>query len=393
MTGVRRVAISPPLACSEIRLLLQLGVADGELLVREAVPQMLAVGGPAAKLGALLEDWLAARPGERLRRRDAAIVALAAFCEPGSDNQLAKQIRPMVLRYESARWPRERVLNAAPIAHGAQGAALFALMRASLPWGAPGDRTIRNALAAADSWQNGPLSIANEQAEASTVPQSERNRKMNAAPKSLDFEVVAALARQPATQKLLADERTRVVAERKARVERIHVLDAKGAVAWPAGQAAIQAAVAKVRDAERALRQANDALAKANLDSVLSTHAHTVARQAEETALIASADMATIEAWKSEMIDEHTALCRPGIVATGTSTERSEVTKREVRHHLTSNSASIRARLKAVLEAYHAADLLALEPDQARLPQIIAEIRSSLPQIEETTITIEVKRG
>jgi len=355
---------------------------DGVERLRRALPQMLAIGGDVAWVGAQLDAWLAARPDERLNRRDAAIEALASFCEPGSTRRIADQVLAKLRRYETTRWRRERELTAAPLAHGAEGAALFALMRASGATGSPGDRTIRSALAAARVGQKLTVSVAHETSHPSSVTKSKRNRKMNVATKPAEFEALAALARQPATIKLLEDDRAKTIAERRARVDRIKALDAKSEIEWPQGQRAIAAAALKVREAERRLREANDELAAANAAASNASHSHTTARQGEEAALIAGADIATIDAWKRELLAEFDAMQRPGAIVYGESVDRHPVTRKEIRRGF-SNVASVRARMAAVRAALEAADLLKLEPDQRRLPAIIAEALASLPKVDQ----------
>jgi hypothetical protein len=204
---------------------------------------------------------------------------------------------------------------------------------------------------------------------------------MNAAAKTSEFEALAALAHQPSTQKLVAEDHARIVAERQARVDRIAALDAQAEVAWPKAQTAVTTASAKVREAERRLREANEALAAANAADSTASYAYTRARQAEEAALIAGADTVTIEAWQRELLDEFDRLRRPGVVIAGETIERHPVTRKAIRRGF-SNAASVRARLLALRDAFEASDLLKLEPDQARLPALIAELRAALPTVD-----------
>jgi hypothetical protein len=356
--------------------------------LRRAAAQARAIGGDAEWLGRHIEIWLADQPDERLRRRDDAIIALVPFCEPGSYRHLAMQIRAMALRYETTRWPRERMLDASPLVHGAKGAALFALLRASGASGAPGFETIRKSLAAAGVGERAAVALTQNIADRGASAQSPRRAKLNATIKPDQLDVLAALARQPATQKLLADDRSRTIAERQARVDRIKALDAKAEIEWPKGQAEIKEAREKVREAERHLREANKALAGATAAAMNTSWAYTKARQAEETPLIDGADVATIAAWKRELQDEMAALQRPGVLVHSESVERHPVTRREIRRGYT-NVASVRARLAAVVAAFRAADLLALEPDQARLPAIIAETRASWPKVDQNPSFVE----
>ena len=83
MSGVRRLAVDVPPALTETRVALPLSANGVRILLKAALPEMAAAGGKVAEFGALFERWLAARPDERLHRRDAAIVALALFCDSG----------------------------------------------------------------------------------------------------------------------------------------------------------------------------------------------------------------------------------------------------------------------------------------------------------------------
>jgi hypothetical protein len=216
--------------------------------------QALAVGGEAAWLGEILAERIAAWPDERLRRRDAAIVALARICEAELDRGIAARIASKLARYETTRWRRERMARAAPSAHGYEGAALFAVLRASGASGAPGTSTIRRALAAFRAGQDSAIAVGQNETEADfTIDSSPRNPspKLNAAAKPTELAALATLARQTSTQELLADDRAGIVAERQSHVDAIKVLDAKAEADWPKGQAAIAAAAAQMRDVNR----------------------------------------------------------------------------------------------------------------------------------------------
>ena len=193
--------------------------------------------------------------------------------------------------------------------------------------------------------------------------------------------LLAALARKPENQKLLADDRAAIVADRKARLARIKALDAKAEIDWPREQAAIAGAVAKVRAAERELRAANDGLNVVNAAAFEAQHARTVARRAEEAALLAGADVAAVEKFKGECLDELARLRGPGVLVSGETVERNPVTRETVRR-LHGNGAAVRARLDAVLASYRGADELKLEPDQARLGEIVEAIKAAWPIVE-----------
>jgi hypothetical protein len=213
---------------------------------------------------------------------------------------------------------------------------------------------------------------------------------MNLAIKPKEAQVLAALARQPANLKLLAEDHARTVADRQACAERIKALDAKSEADWPKTQRAIEAATAKFHEAQRKLREASEALFAANAASAKISREYTNAREAEEATLIATADIAAIDAWKDELLNEHAALQRPGALAFGESINRDPVTRQSVRSGF-SNAPIIAARLAAVRDALRDADLLKLEPDQSRLPAIFAAARASWPKIDSPAVEVTPK--
>jgi hypothetical protein len=363
--------------------------------LRQAIEQMRAIGGPAGRLGAMIAERLDALPDERKLRRDAAIVALAETFD-GKPWQVAGEAASAILRYATSAWKRRDCrLAAPPLEYAGSPAklALFAIMREG--GGAViGQKQIAKLVAragiAATRCFSGEthgtqiavsMSIASCEADYRQTTDRKGPGPMNAQPKPHELEALAALARQPSTKKLLADDRSRRIAERQAGVDRIKALDANGALEWPAGQAAIKEAVAKCRQAECRLREANDALLAATAAASKASWAYTRARETEEAALIAGADLATISAWRNEMLDEMAALQRSGVLVHSESVERHPVTRKEVRRGF-SNAKSVSARLAAVRAAFEEAGVLALEPDQARLPAIIAEARASWPKVD-----------
>jgi hypothetical protein len=203
----------------------------------------------------------------------------------------------------------------------------------------------------------------------------------NSAIKPQEAQVLAALARQPANLKLLAADRASTVADRQACVDRIKALDAEAEIDWPKGQRAIGLAVAKCREAERKLREACDTLFAANAAAAKANLEYTNAREAEEATLLATADIAAIDGWKKELLDEFAALQRAGLLVSSESIERDPVTRRTIRRRF-SNAANIAARMAAVRETFRAIDLLKFEPDQTRLPTIFAAARASWPKVD-----------
>jgi hypothetical protein len=204
---------------------------------------------------------------------------------------------------------------------------------------------------------------------------------MNAQLNPSELELLTELARSPATQKAAEAAHAREVLERQQRNERIAELDRSREKTWPAGQRGIEAAAKKVRAAERALRDANEALATSHTDDFSASHEYSRSRMAEVSALSEGADLPTIAAWKDELLAELSALGRPGLIVTHVVVTRAESTGQPIRSGA-SNMASIVSRMKAVRQAYEDSDLLKLEPDQRKLPSIIAAIRAGWPAVD-----------
>lgn len=97
--------------------------------------------------------------------------------------------------------------------------------------------------------------------------------------------------------------------------------------------------------------------------------------------MIEGADLPLISAWKDELLSELNRLQKNGVIVSNVVVTRAESTGKPIKSGV-SNMASIVSRMKAVRQAYEDADLLKLEPDQRRLPSIIAEIRSSFPKVD-----------
>ncbi len=378
MTTGRRSDLAPLARPLPARAASLVRVDDDRDKVRRALVQMTALGGDAGWLAEQLAPRAAAWPDERLQRRDAAIVAFASGCEASGNRGRAREIAKMMCRYSA-----DQRMNAAPEAWGPQRRALFSIVKDG---GAIGAEAIRKILAEAHAAGDSvgilpPLS--NTQARAHTAIRSNQGNRMNAAIKPTELAALSALARRPDVQKTVAEDLARIVAERKARLDRIATLDKKAETEWPAGQLAIKAAVAKVREAERRLREANEGLLAANAAASRATNVYTLARQAEEGVLVAGADGATIEALKSKLLDELDRLRRGGVLIIGAATERNAVTRRATIRRF-SNVKSVHARMLAVRDAYEKADLLKIEPDQAGLPAVIAEIWASLPTVDQS---------
>ncbi len=350
-----------------------------------AVGQMRAIGGDAAWLGAMLGERLGKPPdyhADRLRRRDGAILALARLYGPAkSARDLATTIRMSAIRYETTRWKSERGLDAAPTVHGPVGAALHALMAASGDRGAPKEKTIRNALGAAKtSGQSDCAPLAQKGAHLCQQLKPARSEPaVNAQPR--EAEVLAALARHPSSAKIVAEEVAKKVAQREALLARRRQIENASGPEWLKDVRAEEAAIAAVRSAEDALKDANRKLSAANAARANGAYARRVAIEAIDAELAAGAADAAIEVFRTELWGALSAAQRPGALVVAADTRRSDVTGKLISRSR-SNSASIRAHIAALSVALHSLDLLRLEPDQSRLADRFAEIRRAIPAID-----------
>ncbi len=203
---------------------------------------------------------------------------------------------------------------------------------------------------------------------------------MNAKP--TESEILAALARAPASAKFLEDERARVVAHRKDLLARRRQIETGAEAAWLKEVAAEEAAVAAVRAAERALRDANAKLGAANVARASGAHARRAAIEALDAELAAGADHAAISAFRDELYRALAVAQRPGALVVVEDKRRNLLSGRATLRRAT-NHASVAARIGAIADAIGALAGLKLEADQSRLPDRFAEIRASLPAIEQ----------
>jgi hypothetical protein len=341
-----------------------------------------------AALARILDERLDRELGERTRPRDEALAWLAASGEfdgerATSARALHRAVAEAIRNYERTGWRRDRGYGE-PSTVGVRAAALFAIVS----HGPCGVATVKAILAKpCDPTAFLAIFFRLQFSRPAPEPSPSNSRRRaprmfaEAKPKPDTDILLAALARKPENQKLLADDRAAIVADRKARLARIKALDAKAEIDWPREQAAIAGAVAKVRAAERELRAANDGLNVVNAAAFEAQHARTVARRAEEAALLAGADVAAVEKFKGECLDELARLRGPGVLVSGETVERNPVTRETVRR-LHGNGAAVKARLDAVLASYRGADELKLEPDQARLGEIVEAIKAAWPIVE-----------
>lgn len=349
-----------------------------------AVDQMRAIGGDAAWLGAMIAERLGKRPdyrAARLHHRDAAILALAQLYPPAkSVRALTPTIERAVSVYAATRWESERGRGAAPAIHGPAGAALFNIMAASGGRGPPGEKTIRNALGAAGLGKT--IGAPFSQKQAQDFPQLQLNRSdpaVNATPSQA--EVLAALARHPSATKIAAEESAKKVAARESLVARRRQIETASVTEWLKDVRAEEAAIAAVRAAEDALREANRKLGAANIARAAGAHTRRFEIERIDAELAAGADEASIRAFHDELYLALADAMRHGALVSVADVRRSEVTGKLVGRSR-SNTASVQAHIAAVTEALRGIDLLRLEPDQSRLADRFAEIRAAIPAID-----------
>ncbi len=202
---------------------------------------------------------------------------------------------------------------------------------------------------------------------------------MNAMPK--EAEVLAALARHPSSAKIVAEEAARKVAERESLLARRRQIENASGPEWLKDLRAAEEAIAAVRAAEAALKEANRKLGAANAARANGAHARRVAIERIDAELAAGADEASILAFRDELERALAEAMRPGALATTSNVWRSEVTGK-LGGQTRSNAASVRAHIAAVTQALRGLDLLRLEPDQSRLADRFAEIRAAIPAID-----------
>jgi hypothetical protein len=200
-------------------------------------------------------------------------------------------------------------------------------------------------------------------------------------PKFNDAEIIASLIHNPETRKLAEAARARKVAARRECADRITSLDAEAEAAWPKLSNAIEIAKARVKAAEVKLRDANDQLAVAVHARSAASWSHTNSRREAEIELIDGAEMELIGRFREWLNDEREKTYKRSAIVSVSGIDRNSVTAKTIRTGA-NNLASIRAWQAAIASALERADLLALEPDQSRVPELIEGIRATLPPVD-----------
>ncbi len=196
-----------------------------------------------------------------------------------------------------------------------------------------------------------------------------------------EFEALAALARAPATQKLIADEKAAKIAARRKLLAELHALDHGAEAEWNKHEKIVANAIAKRNTAIQALRQADAELNAATGAKAEASYIRTRARERIEGELIAGADLDAIEAFRAELYDESARLRRVGNIQRVETVDRNQITGSAVRN-VYSNVASINRRLAAIRDAFAKVDELKLLDDQSKLAERFADIRADFPPVE-----------
>jgi hypothetical protein len=199
--------------------------------------------------------------------------------------------------------------------------------------------------------------------------------------KPKDAEALALLVREPDNAKFIGGEKAQEVARRRALFVRLQPLDDAAGAAWTKHEKAVASAIAKRDAAALALRDANNKLAQANHAKSAELNAMTAERDGIERELLAGADQIAIAAFRSELLDEQTTLMRSSAIVSRHRTVRNMITRGKIGES-TTNVNSVARRIAAIGEAFPKIDALKLEPDQSKLAERFAEIKSELPAID-----------
>jgi len=246
--------------------LLQTRAAYDPEFFRRAIKEMRQ-GGPAAAIVAdVLEARLAVRRSERLARMGAALAEASTFYA-GSVPEIARQLAAELRRYEQNDWRRKdhRLAAYPPSPVRTLKACLFDALRHGGDKSARGEKQIGNILkgCSADiiTGNSTPIAISASKRETSNHKPHRSREKMNSpAPKSA---FIDALKASSIGVQIEAEARAAIVAKRRKLVDALAANEAKADKEFPALAKAVDAAVLKVRAAEKALREANDDLSRA----------------------------------------------------------------------------------------------------------------------------------
>ena len=198
---------------------------------------------------------------------------------------------------------------------------------------------------------------------------------MNAKPETQEF--IRHLQEAPIGRVLCDEIAKSRLAARQALLTELRAAERAYAEEYPDLDAGIEDAIAKLREAELALQEANDMLriangAKSSAVAEFERLNRIFAGQLRETA---SPEIAKFHAWISDELDavDRAFESHPGVWKDMLG----------VRHdYRITNGASVNARSKALIAASHALDELTLEPDDAVVSAEIQKIKDALPAIK-----------
>jgi hypothetical protein len=211
-------------------------------------------------------------------------------------------------------------------------------------------------------------------------------------PKSDDKLLLNVLRDSPLARKAITEHEAATFQRRSALVADIEKLDNAAAREIPPLQAAVDSALAEFTTAQNLVLQnvsnphgvAALMIARGKLDAardkaVAASLTYSSRRDRLEHELRQTACPA-IKLFKSELLTAFAAARRAPLVVRS-SRVRSIVAGKSITT-ATSNAASIAARMAAIREAMHAADLMEIEPDQRDVDARLEKMRQALPAID-----------
>jgi hypothetical protein len=362
------------------------GAAERER-IRRAMDHAYFFGPDAEWLAAQIWARLDQAPESRLRRRNANIVALAGF-HIGSTTAAAELISGHLCNYGASIWRRrDKDLKSAPLEYleGTRQALLFSILKESGgEKGVPGVRQIRRILESHCSNDENighfsAIPMANESAHPLIgTKQRKDSAAMNAIAPHSDQKLLDVLKQSPDIQKIIADDHARTVSERQKIIAAMAALDARSERDFLALEKAVQIAIAGVREADKALRAANDRLGAASYAKSGANYAYTSERQRLEELLRDGVDSAMFDDFQRQMRDELDKTRKQ--FEGGSVRFVNRLTDRgEERGY--NNGPSVNARLSAISAAMEEAERLRISADQSTVAARLAELRANLPKV------------
>jgi type I site-specific restriction endonuclease len=184
-------------------------------------------------------------------------------------------------------------------------------------------------------------------------------------------------------QKIIAETRAKVAAERQKLIDELHALEAAQEREYPNHEKAIQDQVAKVRAAEQSLKGENAKL-NAVVNALHNAKAEITSRRNQiETALRNIPEEALISQFRSSLYEDWEETRRKfDYVCVGDVDPLSGVESERVFN----NMESINARVEAIRQAIAAAEDLLLVADPFTIPARLAALRANLPDVKPASI-------